>query len=152
MLPVPAADGVQEHVATELVSATAEQPVITLPPNLNATVPVVPEVTVAVSEYVLLARGDAGMFPRVTVELAHVAVCVADVLGRLVVPESTGVTRTSYCVASVRPVMMAVVIVALAVWLHVVQVESVDFLYSTVKSVMPVVSPGKLHDAVSRSV
>ncbi len=45
----PAALGVHEHVATELDNATAEQPEIAVPLFLKFTVPVVPDVTVAVN-------------------------------------------------------------------------------------------------------
>ena len=100
----------------------------------------------------VLARGDAGREPSAVVLASHVATCVTDCAGRFVAPESTGVTRTSYCAPVVRPVIVAVVSEELAVWLHVVHAESVDFLYSTVKSVMPVVSVGKVQLATKRSV
>ena len=147
----PAALGVHEHVAVPLRSVTAEQPVIDVPPFLKFTVPVVPDVTVAVIEYVVPARGEAGREPSAVVLASHVATCVTDCAGRFVAPESTGVTRTSYCVPAVSPVIVAEVSEELAVCAHVVHVESVDFLYSTVKSLTPVLSDGRVHEAVRRS-
>ena len=115
------------------------------------TVPVAPLVTFAVMLYAVPFLGCAGSDPRVTVEAAHV-VCDAVVAGRLDAPESTGVTRTSYAVPPVRPVIVAVVSDALAVCAQVVQEEAEVSLYSTVKSVMPVVSFGSVHVATSRSL
>ena len=73
MLAEPPAVGVQEHVAVPLKRVTAEQPEIDVPLFLKFTVPVVPEVTVAVIEYVVLARGDAGREPSAVVLASHVA-------------------------------------------------------------------------------
>lgn len=92
----PAALGVHEHVAVPLKTVTAEQPAIDVPPCLKFTVPVAPDVTVAVMVYEVLARGEAGSDPSVVELDDHVATCVTEDVGLLLAPESTGVTRTSY--------------------------------------------------------
>ena len=148
----PVVVGVHEHVATLLSKVTFSQPVIDVPFAKNLTVPVVPEVTVACKLYVVPERAGEGIDPRVTVVEDHVAVCRTERVGRFDAFASTGVTRTSYWVPAVSPVIVALVRDELAVWLHVVHVESVDFLYSTVKSETSVLSVGRVHVAVRRSV
>ena len=54
---MPVAAGVHEHVAVPLETTAAEQPVIVVPPFLKVTVPVAPEVTVAVMLYAVPLRG-----------------------------------------------------------------------------------------------
>ena len=93
---LPNVPGVHRHDAVPLDTATAVQFEMSAPAAVNFTVPVVVAgpVTVAVNVYVLPMRGEEGSDPSVMDEVAHV-VAVDWTLGRLVAPESTGVTRTS---------------------------------------------------------
>jgi hypothetical protein len=100
---------------------------------MNFTVPVVVEgpVTVAVNVYVFLVDGFVGRVPRAIDDVAHVEP-VAVAAMRLVAPLSTGVTRVSYAVPLVSPVIETDVRLEFTAWSKIVHEESDDFLYSTV--------------------
>ena len=92
----PRVVGVHEHVASPIEMAAVAQPVIAVPFSRNATVPDVPvaPVTAAVSVYVLAVFGEFGTELK-TIEVSPQVVALVVTDGRLVAPESTGVTRMS---------------------------------------------------------
>jgi hypothetical protein len=102
----PRADGVQLHDAAELETATFTQPVMFEPFARNVTVPVALEVIAALIVAATLLRGVVGAV-SVTVELFFVVPVTVAVFGRLITPDSTALTRKSYCVSASRPVTVS---------------------------------------------
>ena len=125
----PIADGVQLHDAAELETATFTQPVMFDPSARKVTVPVALEVTAALMVAATLLRGLAGGVNVTVADFLVVPFTVA-VAGRLLAPESTALTRKSYCVSASRPVTVSLKYDVLAVCDLVNHVESADFLYS----------------------
>ena len=88
-------EGVQEHVAVFDDTVTAPQPLMSVPPFLNATVPVAPEVTVATKLYAVATRAVVGADVRVTVDEPNVDADAVAEFGALVTLGYTAATRNS---------------------------------------------------------